>query len=254
MNANAPKCAGFYGKLPAHGDFVSRQLDKPMIDCWDHWLQSGMASSRVQLGSQWLECYLSAPIWRFGLATGLCGPARLGVMMPSIDRVGRYFPLTVTIDLHTDVCLWHAAICAKEWLAAIEAAMLNLLEEDEVTADEFAQRLAAMPFSMGTVTTSKTSPLQINNEGPFTRLSMVLPAGEVSAASNPLLSYFVQTYLGSFSLWWTEGSNYVPSCLRLYQGMPEAEQFWSMLDCLEPDDEQTAVPAPEFSISRPPAD
>ncbi len=87
---------GFYGKLPSHGDFVSRRLPRSFIEPWDQWLQGGLAASREQLGSDWLNQFLVSPIWQFALAPGLCGgDAWAGVMMPSVDRVGRYFPLTL---------------------------------------------------------------------------------------------------------------------------------------------------------------
>ena len=38
---------GFYGKLPSHGDFVSRSVGSVFLDRWDGWLQSGVAQSRL---------------------------------------------------------------------------------------------------------------------------------------------------------------------------------------------------------------
>lgn len=56
---------GLFGKIPAHGDFVERNLQRSFSLQWDDWLQRGMASSREQLGSHWLDAYLTSPIWRF---------------------------------------------------------------------------------------------------------------------------------------------------------------------------------------------
>ena len=62
---------------------------------WDGWLQECLAASRAALGERWLDIYLTSPAWRFACAAGACGPAPVvGVMVPSVDRVGRYFPLT----------------------------------------------------------------------------------------------------------------------------------------------------------------
>lgn len=91
---------GFYGKLPALGDFVSRRLPRQFIEPWDQWLQSAIAASREQLGSDWLDVYLTSPIWRFGLGAGVCGTgAWAGVLMPSVDKVGRYYPLTLAVPV-----------------------------------------------------------------------------------------------------------------------------------------------------------
>lgn len=87
---------GFYGKLPGEGDFVTRRLPWEFTSAWDDWLQQGMLASRKALGDNWLGLYLSAPIWRFQLAPGICGPlAWRGLFFASVDRVGRYFPLTL---------------------------------------------------------------------------------------------------------------------------------------------------------------
>ncbi len=44
----------------------------------------------------WLDLYLTSPAWRFVCAGGACGPRpAIGLMVPSVDRVGRYFPLTL---------------------------------------------------------------------------------------------------------------------------------------------------------------
>ncbi len=87
---------GFYGTLPSRGDFVSRGLPRRFTAPWAAWLQSCLPESRRQLGVDWPVCWLEAPVWRFALAPGLCGPdAVLGVWVPSVDRDGHDFPLTV---------------------------------------------------------------------------------------------------------------------------------------------------------------
>ena len=87
---------GYFGKVLTHGDFVARRLSPGFVLGWDAWLQAGLRHSREQLGPRWLDAYLSSPIWHFAIAAGLCGDeAVAGVMIPSVDRVGRYFPLTL---------------------------------------------------------------------------------------------------------------------------------------------------------------
>ena len=70
VNVVAP---GWFGKIPNLGDFVSRRLPWEFTSAWDDWLQQGMQASREALGARWLALYLSAPIWRFQVAPGVCG-------------------------------------------------------------------------------------------------------------------------------------------------------------------------------------
>ena len=87
---------GAYGKIPALGDFVRVDLAPAFVTPWDRWLQEGIAGARRSLGSGFAPRYNRAPVWRFALAPGVAGPmGAAGVVMPSVDRVGRAFPLTL---------------------------------------------------------------------------------------------------------------------------------------------------------------
>lgn len=120
---------GLFGKLPARGDFVRLGLPGAFVAAWDGWLQDSLAASQALLGAAWLPAWLEAPVWRFALAPGLCGgQAALGLLLPSVDRVGRYFPLTLAaVGRATDGV---PAVRASSWLDACEAAGLAALERD----------------------------------------------------------------------------------------------------------------------------
>ena len=47
--------SAFYGKLPAKGDFLSRNLPQEFVAAWDQWLQAGMHASREALGFPMVE-------------------------------------------------------------------------------------------------------------------------------------------------------------------------------------------------------
>ncbi|WP_313741716.1 type VI secretion system-associated protein TagF, partial [Pseudomonas sp.] len=122
---------GFYGKLACRGDFVSRGLSASFVEPWDQWLAAGLQTCRRQLGETWLEAYLVSPLWRFALAPGVCGPqATVGVVMPSIDRVGRYFPLTVAQSLAPQASLAAVVGGHDDWFERVEALLLASLEAD----------------------------------------------------------------------------------------------------------------------------
>jgi type VI secretion system protein ImpM len=118
--------AGFYGKLPARGDFV-RTLPRDFTDAWDAWLAPALAGSRVTMGADWLPAFLEAPVWRFSLSAGLCGARSvLGLMLPSVDNVGRYFPLTFAALFDRGA----APADDPGWLDACETAGRAALEQD----------------------------------------------------------------------------------------------------------------------------
>jgi type VI secretion system protein ImpM len=121
--------------LPTLGDFVSRRLDPDYLELWDRWLSDGMLALREQLGDNWLDAYLASPSWRFLLMPGVLAgsPGNLawaGVLMPSVDRVGRYFPFTLVQPLDGRLiapaqmpALWH-------WLETLDGLAADALYED----------------------------------------------------------------------------------------------------------------------------
>jgi type VI secretion system protein ImpM len=119
--------AGFYGKLPARGDFVRANLPRDFTDPWDEWLQSVIAGSQSLMGDAWLPAFLEAPVWRFILPHGMCGSqAVLGLMLPSVDRAGRYYPLTFAALSQHGI----AKASGEGWLDACEDAGRAALERD----------------------------------------------------------------------------------------------------------------------------
>ncbi|WP_435230892.1 type VI secretion system-associated protein TagF [Pseudopelagicola sp. nBUS_20] len=92
----AARSFGAFGKIPALGDFLRFNLPAEFIAIWDGWLQAGMLTAKEEMGVRWDECYLTAPIWRFSLPRGIAGKLAVsGILMPSVDRVGRRYPLTL---------------------------------------------------------------------------------------------------------------------------------------------------------------
>jgi type VI secretion system protein ImpM len=130
------------------GDFVSRRLPASFINTWDLWLQHAIAASRVQLGDRWLDLYLTGPIWRFALMPGtLPGNTDMwaGVLMPSVDKVGRYFPLTIALRIEPRPGAMAATFAAQSWYASLERIALAMLDVD-AQPDDLDRSLAENPF------------------------------------------------------------------------------------------------------------
>lgn len=117
---------GVYGKLPAHGDFVRRELPLSFIQPWDEWLQAGLGAARDALGSEFDATCATAPPWRFRLPAGACGScAVVGVLLPSRDSVGRTFPLTLAALIRDDEPMPNA-----HWYAELEQAGIAGRDQD----------------------------------------------------------------------------------------------------------------------------
>lgn len=89
--------SGYFGKLPAVGDFVSRGLPQSFITPWDTWVQELLLEFRTTSDSteEFNNNYLGSATIKFALSPGLCGEnGWSGVMLPSKDKAGRVFPLT----------------------------------------------------------------------------------------------------------------------------------------------------------------
>jgi type VI secretion system protein ImpM len=86
--------AWLFGKMPTHGDFVSRGLDQRERDRLDAWLSSGMAAARERLADRFEPCFDAAPSWCFA-SPDPDGSWSGGALCPSIDAAGRRFPLVV---------------------------------------------------------------------------------------------------------------------------------------------------------------
>jgi type VI secretion system protein ImpM len=146
---------GWYGKLPTLGDFASRRLGADFIEPWDLWLGDGMAAQREVLGEAWLEAYLASPVWRFVLMPGTVpslAPQRplAGVLMPSVDRVGRYFPLTIVAGLPRVPRTAPEMELLLGWLHRLEDVALDALHEDW-SIDELETVLAQLPPALDDV-------------------------------------------------------------------------------------------------------
>lgn len=195
--APAPDSAaapGWYGKLPSLGDFASRRLPPSFIQPWDDWLASGLHYSKCLLQADWLDIYLTAGVWRFVLGAGvLDANAYAGILLPSVDRVGRYFPLTIASAFAPDSPTAQGRI-DEHWMNTLEqAARAGLSQADGLQALEQALTPLRPPLS------------GVPEESPAAPLS----AGQTrwqTAAHPPHWHDFV--------------------C----QGMPSAEQFARMLE------------------------
>lgn len=233
MNPMLPRdtvLAGYFGKVPSKGDFISRRLDRDVRMQLDQWLQPALQSSREMLGDEWMDLYLNAPIWRFYLEGGICGPYPVvGMMIPSVDKAGRYFPFLVAAQI-PDFSLSVASIArADGWLHSLEDILLSVLE-DEFDIDYFDHQLAKKAFDLD------NAPAGLNplDEPPSQTGAFAPLAAALAGKSLPQ------------SVWWTSGSDRRKPGMSLYTGWPAATAFASFFK----DDTASSAFEDEFARAR----
>lgn len=126
---------GFFGKLPAQADFVGRGLPPDVQAAFDEAMSEWLARRRADDAAGWLQAYLASPAWRFvwpaGSAPGaLAAQDCAGVLLPSVDTVGRYFPLLLAVGLPPDSLAAVSLGELLERLAGLEALGFQALDEE----------------------------------------------------------------------------------------------------------------------------
>jgi len=214
--------AGFFGKIPSHGDFVTRDLPRSFLDVWDMWLQSCIAESKAQLGDGWLNVYLTSPIWRFGVMPGICGPqAAAGILMPSVDRVGRYFPLTIATPQAGEVNPLQLPGAADRWFDAAEAIALRALDDDRFEANAMHDAIKAIgDVAVEAQRTEAAATMGV-------AWSLILVGSHATTLAAALAHTLAQRQAAAYSLWWTAGVE-TPAAL-LVAGLPEPSCFVDLL-------------------------
>jgi type VI secretion system protein ImpM len=230
---------GFYGKLPSHGDFLRRRVSDAFVGVWDAWLQECVTASRLALGDRWLDVYLTSPAWRFGCAAGACGPLPvIGVMVPSVDRVGRYFPLTLVAELPPTANLLAIASRTESFFDNAERLVIDTLAADRVDFERFDESVLAlgqelttpaMPSGMS-LDPAVSEILTRIGEGVASWQMPIMSCSQLGPAFEQLLSHRLSSLYDPLVLWWTQGSSIVePSCL-IVKGLPHPDTFTSLLD------------------------
>ncbi|HEY7900870.1 MAG TPA: type VI secretion system-associated protein TagF [Caulobacteraceae bacterium] len=109
-----PVKAFLFGKLPGHGDFVSRGLTAHERQSWDDLCSAALQSARRELGEGFEAAHDASPPWRFA------GQQGVGALAPSVDSAGRRFFLVLGAKNFGD---------SDEVAAAMEALIYRALTE-----------------------------------------------------------------------------------------------------------------------------
>lgn len=228
---------GFYGKLPGCGDFVRRRVTDAFVEPWDRWLQRGLEASRRSLGAQWLDVYLTSPVWRFACAAGVCGSqAVVGVLAPSVDLVGRYFPMTIVATLPCGTSPLGAAASSETFLTRAERLVLATLAADAADIGQFNAGVLLLERAVAELWTSpglQPGPGALaalsGQSGSAWRIALS-PSQSLTGMFASLLWRHLDSAYEPAVLLWTEGSARVPPTCLLQRGLPCPSTFAALLD------------------------
>ena len=218
---------GLYGKLPAKRDYIAVTSPREFLAAWEPWIQGGISASRARLGPTWQAAFLRAPIWRFWLGADICGAAVLGALMPSVDGVGRYFPLTLFAIADPGETIRPPELDAHEtWLTRAEDLLLSALSE---TAD-----FEALGGALSQLPPPDVAGPEIAGPAGTKRIrdgTYVAPADPAALAAGfgaLRLADHARSYSGMTQWWTLGGEDFAPRILAA-RGMPDPYIFAGML-------------------------
>jgi type VI secretion system protein ImpM len=247
----APFDVGFYGKLPSHGDFLRRRVSDAFVAAWDAWLQECLAESRDSLGDRWLDTFVTSPVWSFACAPGAAGPSAVaGVMAPSVDRVGRYFYVTVAATLPSSVLPGMAASQAAGFFKAAEDLVIEAVSGDGLDLEGFDDRVRSLRDELQPLTVPCAVGLDAhaaahllaggNPDGWHLPLG---PQAELDEVFQQVLWSRLAEVFPPQTLWWTAGSAAVEPSSLVTAGLPAPDSFAATLDGTWPARRWRSVPA-----------
>jgi type VI secretion system protein ImpM len=219
---------GFFGKLPSHGDFIERRVGSAFRDLWDDWMQRCIVESQQELAGRWLDCYLTSPIWRFYLCDGIAGAASYaGILLPSVDRVGRYFPLTVVVELPIGIAAAEFAQVSAGWYEEIENLCADALQNPEFDLGTFDAALVASGDKLTGVDSLSAARAFPGNSSLWHWPTASV--NDFSAKLSAPLMGMAQGALRPMSMWWTDGSELIEPCVLLSRSLPRPDSFAALL-------------------------
>lgn len=213
---------GLFGKLGSKRDFIALATPRKFLEVWEPWMQACLSASRHQLGDGWQNAFLAAPVWRFWLGADICGTNVAGAIMPSLDAVGRYYPLTLhaIADEATSIVVPDTD-AQDSWYEEAERFLLATLDPAanfEATAAALEQMRPAALWPETATDLGRTGYLvgTMLGDGGF-----AASLAAVRSANPPIYA------AGTF--WWTAGGAGFESMVLSCRGLPDPYDYSVLL-------------------------
>lgn len=229
---------GWYGKLSSLGDFAQRRLPASWVHACDAWLSSAMRSGREQLGDRWLDVYLTAPLLRFAWAPGIVDAQWwFGLLMPSCDSVGRYFPLVIAHPRSRPpedrIALDHLEL----WYEHLAQAAMDTLNDADGSVDVLESALHDAP------------PWPTPGNGPAVTMRRNAHGESLYLARSAALSQWLHAFaaqelvsrLSDCTMWWRVAEAGVQDSVEIVRGLPDGAGFVKLLSGAETPPGRTAA-------------
>lgn len=214
---------GVFGKYPGRRDFISVGMPQSILSPLEKWLQAGLATSKEVFGGTWKEMFLVQPIWNFRLGREIGGIDCLGAFMPSVDGVGRYFPLLLLAypaERTLGYPLW-MDLDVGNWFDTVHAALLATLTDGNLPDPADIARSVTEPPSIA---------IAEGDGKPGSRGLKIELREQDKDDIRDVLERQALSFAGNRqSIWWTEGGAHVARQVMIVHGMPEPQIFSDML-------------------------
>lgn len=216
---------GLFGKIGAKRDFIAIATPRRFLEVWEPWVQAGLSASRHQLGSGWQQAFLTAPVWRFWLGAAISGTTVAGAIMPSLDGVGRYYPLTVHAVTDEGASLPPPSIDPQdEWFGQAETYLLSTLER-AATFEQISDALDLLAVPRLRAPGADGPPIVALNAETMGTVS----AADTFAESFGALCIANPQVYAAASFWWTTGGEGFPPMALCCRGLPDPFHYSKML-------------------------
>jgi type VI secretion system protein ImpM len=158
------------------------------------------------------------------------------LLLPSVDRVGRYFPLTLVWPTPLDLSTLEVAVRFQRGFERAEQLLLDTLalerfefaEFDRHVMDLAAQLEELAPPGARRLTRAAAGSALAGSSRP-----RCISLRAVSALDVPVFQILgdqLDAGSGGFGLWWTDGSSVIEPICLMTAGLPEPSHYSAMLD------------------------
>lgn len=202
---------GWYGKLPATGDFLQYRISEKMVSGWFNWFLQSLHQSHHQ-NTVTKEAFMQAPIWNFILpATPGVPCIQMGCLLPSQDSIGRIWPLIAIRTFSVDE--WHPAQLAVsgDWYQSLGKMLLESIQQ-RLKPEQLDKKLHGMtPLPL-----LKKQHSAIMDVLSYQDLPCTLSWQEVADCFHP------QQFI---SYWWSNRSDGYPHATHKHSGILTTQLF-----------------------------